>query len=311
MPSIRANTMICLGIVGKELDSAQRKSVLVPAIGRLLRDPFAHSRVAAITALRDVGPGVLTPREYASKVLPLVSPLLLDPAQSVREIAFKLVRTIVNDLEVRCLGHCLRSFVITRPTSLLRRERAVAWSIRNGSERSRRRGSASSRMHPVGDTLGQLSKPSGPTPTDQASSPKPCHPSREACWDHPTPITRRIMRRRNPTGRQRQRQQQEQQQQQRLARGRWEHSRYHDHSPAARRVPHDSSNGHLSSSPPPPLRLHQRSVLLQRLRLHQRPVLLQRQRAAGTTTGATSGRASHRRARLWRNQRRPEIRLRP
>lgn len=94
--------MICLGIVGRDLDPAQRKSVLVPAIGRLLKDPFAHSRVAAISALRDVGKGVLTPREYASKVLPLVTPLLLDPAQSVREIAFQLVRRIVDDLEVRC-----------------------------------------------------------------------------------------------------------------------------------------------------------------------------------------------------------------
>ena len=99
-PAVRTNTVICLGKIADLLSPAARKKVLIPAFTRALRDPFPHARAAGLRALNaSHSKAQAEPDTLAAKVLPVICPLLVDPAPEVRGVAFQTLRSIVGSIE--------------------------------------------------------------------------------------------------------------------------------------------------------------------------------------------------------------------
>lgn len=88
--SIRTNTVIFFSKLAPYLTETTRQKLLLPAFTRALKDSFKPCRLAALQS-------TLKAKEYfdpagvASKVLPVVTPQLLDPAKDVRREAFAAV----------------------------------------------------------------------------------------------------------------------------------------------------------------------------------------------------------------------------
>lgn len=87
-PSIRTNTTILLGRLAPSLNLATRKSVLIPAFSRSLKDPFVHARVAGLMALMATSEA-FDKDDLAKQVLPAVCPALVDKERLVRDQAAK------------------------------------------------------------------------------------------------------------------------------------------------------------------------------------------------------------------------------
>ncbi|KAI1441547.1 ARM repeat-containing protein [Annulohypoxylon stygium] len=89
-PGIRTNTTICLGKIAKNLGASSRTKVLIAAFTRSLRDPFVHARNAALMALAATGE-YFTEEDCAMKILPAISPSLIDKEKLVRDQANKAI----------------------------------------------------------------------------------------------------------------------------------------------------------------------------------------------------------------------------
>jgi hypothetical protein len=98
-PSIRANTTVLLGNIAHFLGAAACKRILLNAFTRALRDVFPPSRIAALKALMATAP-FHSPQDVASRVVPCLSPMMLDTTAEVRQIACK-VRSLFLAIGVR------------------------------------------------------------------------------------------------------------------------------------------------------------------------------------------------------------------
>ncbi|KAI3630247.1 hypothetical protein MIR68_011682 [Amoeboaphelidium protococcarum] len=96
--AIRANTVICLGKICKFMSEQTRKKLLIQSFCRSLKDPFVPARTAALSALTATAE-YYTAADQASKIMPVVVPLLVDSAKSVRDASFKLIRVYLGKLE--------------------------------------------------------------------------------------------------------------------------------------------------------------------------------------------------------------------
>lgn len=89
-PSIRANTTVLLGNIAPSLGASACKRVLLNAFARALRDVYPPSRTAALRAL--VATAVYhPPQAVAARVVPAISPLMLDPQPDVRKAATQVL----------------------------------------------------------------------------------------------------------------------------------------------------------------------------------------------------------------------------
>ncbi|KAI1113948.1 armadillo-type protein [Nemania sp. NC0429] len=89
-PGIRTNTTICLGKIAKNLGTSNRTKVLIAAFTRSLRDPFVHARNAALMALAATSEH-FTEEDCATRILPVISPSLVDKEKLVRDQANKTI----------------------------------------------------------------------------------------------------------------------------------------------------------------------------------------------------------------------------
>lgn len=89
-PGIRTNTTICLGKIAKYLGTSNRAKVLIAAFTRSLRDPFVHARNAALMALA-VTVEYFSDEDCATRLIPAVSPLLIDKEKLIRDQANKTI----------------------------------------------------------------------------------------------------------------------------------------------------------------------------------------------------------------------------
>ena len=80
--SIRTNTCILIGRLGPTLGYNTRRKVLVPAFARALKDIFSHARVAGMMAFM-ANIDSFEAEDLATKVIPTISPALLDKEKSV------------------------------------------------------------------------------------------------------------------------------------------------------------------------------------------------------------------------------------
>lgn len=87
-PSIRANTTVLLGNIASLLGETACKRILLNAFTRALKDAFPPSRVAALKALMATS-HYHSPEDVAQRVVPSLSPMMLDGADDVRKAACK------------------------------------------------------------------------------------------------------------------------------------------------------------------------------------------------------------------------------
>jgi SCY1-like protein 1 len=97
-PGIRTNTTILLGKISKNLTESTQRKVLIPAFARSVKDPFPPARNAGLMALAATA-DYHDPVDIATKALPCVTPLMLDPEKSIRTQAFKTAEQLIKRLE--------------------------------------------------------------------------------------------------------------------------------------------------------------------------------------------------------------------
>ncbi|XP_076313835.1 LOW QUALITY PROTEIN: N-terminal kinase-like protein [Tachypleus tridentatus] len=95
---IRTNTTVCLGKIASYLHPQTRQKVLIPAFSRAMRDPFPPARTAGILAL-SATQSYYTLRDCATRILPALCALTVDPDKSVRDQAFKAAKGFLSKLE--------------------------------------------------------------------------------------------------------------------------------------------------------------------------------------------------------------------
>ena len=94
---IRTNTTICLSKIAPFLAVDMRKSVLLQAFTRALRDPFAPARSAGLLSL-SATIDMYSPADVAARLLPAIAPLLLDQDTGVRQAAHQCASNVVERL---------------------------------------------------------------------------------------------------------------------------------------------------------------------------------------------------------------------
>ncbi|KAG0712865.1 N-terminal kinase-like protein [Chionoecetes opilio] len=95
---IRTNTTVCLGKVAGNLHPDVRQKCLVSAFLRATRDPFPPARTAGVLALAATQQ-FYTLQDVASKILPSLCMLTLDPERNVREAVFKVLKGFLSKVE--------------------------------------------------------------------------------------------------------------------------------------------------------------------------------------------------------------------
>jgi SCY1-like protein 1 len=91
--SIRTNTVIFFSRLAPYLTETTRQKMLLPAFVRAMKDPFTPCRLAALKSTLKAKE-FFDPMGIASRVMPAITPQLLDPSAEVRREAF----TAVDDL---------------------------------------------------------------------------------------------------------------------------------------------------------------------------------------------------------------------
>ncbi|CAH1262011.1 SCYL1 [Branchiostoma lanceolatum] len=95
---IRTNTTVCLGKIACHLNPQTRQKVLGSAFTRAMKDPFPPARIAGVMAMA-ANQKYFPLKDAASKALPTLCTLTVDPEKGVRDQAFKAIRCFVDSLE--------------------------------------------------------------------------------------------------------------------------------------------------------------------------------------------------------------------
>lgn len=172
-PGIRTNTTIVLGKIAKNLGTSTRAKVLIAAFSRSLRDPFVHARNAALMALAATGE-YFTEEDCANRIIPSVSPLLVDKEKLIRDQANKTIEVYLQKI---------RKAAASMPDSALPPETTSAGGPRMSTPQPTESSSAasawagwaiSSFTNKLSAAAGDIQPSSnGSTPAAAAPSPKP------------------------------------------------------------------------------------------------------------------------------------------
>lgn len=95
---IRTNTTVCLGKIASDLHPDVRQKCLISAFTRAMRDPFPPARIAGVMALAATQQ-YYPLQDVASKVLPNLCHLTLDPEKNVRDAVFRVLKGFLGKLE--------------------------------------------------------------------------------------------------------------------------------------------------------------------------------------------------------------------
>jgi SCY1-like protein 1 len=96
-PSIRTNSMVLIIKVTPRLTAVQQEKLLLPSLQRGLSDSFDPCRLACLNAILQYPE--FKPEEYANRVLPIVTPKLVDASADVRSKAFEVVHKSLGILK--------------------------------------------------------------------------------------------------------------------------------------------------------------------------------------------------------------------
>lgn len=112
---IRTNTMIYFGKLAPHLTDIGRNKLLLPAFCRAMKDPFTPCRLEALRFAKTVKQ-YFDPPSMATKVLPAVTPFLLDPNADVRRECFQLVDELL--FMIRQVGQAMGTTTTEEPNNV-------------------------------------------------------------------------------------------------------------------------------------------------------------------------------------------------
>ncbi|KAM4554974.1 N-terminal kinase-like protein [Odontesthes bonariensis] len=95
---IRCNTTVCLGKIASYLNAGTRQRVLISAFSRATKDPFPASRSAGVLGFAATH-NYYSITEIAGRILPTLCAVTVDPDKSVRDQAFKAIKSFLSKLE--------------------------------------------------------------------------------------------------------------------------------------------------------------------------------------------------------------------
>jgi len=95
---IRANSTVCLGKIAKHLNSQTQQTILIPTLLRTLRDRFPPARQAAVAGLL-TNESMICVKDCATKVMPALCHLCIDPEMNIRQLAFKSLRLLIERVQ--------------------------------------------------------------------------------------------------------------------------------------------------------------------------------------------------------------------
>lgn len=95
---IRCNTTVCLGKIASYLNAGTRQRVLISAFSRATKDPFPASRSAGVLGFAATH-NYYSVTEIAARILPNLCAITVDPDKSVRDQAFKAIKSFLTKLE--------------------------------------------------------------------------------------------------------------------------------------------------------------------------------------------------------------------
>uniref|UniRef100_A0A8D3CB87 N-terminal kinase-like protein n=1 Tax=Scophthalmus maximus TaxID=52904 RepID=A0A8D3CB87_SCOMX len=95
---IRCNTTVCLGKIASYLNAGTRQRVLISAFSRGTKDPFPASRSAGVLGFAATH-NYYSVTEIAARILPTLCAITVDPDKSVRDQAFKAIKSFLSKLE--------------------------------------------------------------------------------------------------------------------------------------------------------------------------------------------------------------------
>ncbi|XP_054453276.1 N-terminal kinase-like protein [Anoplopoma fimbria] len=95
---IRCNTTVCLGKIASYLNAGTRQRVLISAFSRATKDPFPASRSAGVLGFAATH-NFYSVTEIAARILPTLCAVTVDPDKSVRDQAFKAIKSFLSKLE--------------------------------------------------------------------------------------------------------------------------------------------------------------------------------------------------------------------
>jgi SCY1-like protein 1 len=96
--SIRTNSVIFIAKLAPHLSEVSKQKMLLPAYRRGMRDTFAPCRLAALQSTLQ-SKSLFSIHDLATSIAPSVMPLTLDPMPDVRKEAFRVLQTLLKDLE--------------------------------------------------------------------------------------------------------------------------------------------------------------------------------------------------------------------
>lgn len=95
---IRCNTTVCLGKIASYLNAGTRQRVLISAFSRATKDPFPASRSAGVLGFAATH-NYYSVTEIAGRILPTLCAVTVDADKSVRDQAFKAIKSFLSKLE--------------------------------------------------------------------------------------------------------------------------------------------------------------------------------------------------------------------
>lgn len=95
---IRANTTVCLAKIAKLLSAETQSTILLPTFIKVMRDPFPPARHAAIAGVT-TNESLFKDVDCATKIMPSLCHLCIDPETNVRRLAFHSLKVFVDRLE--------------------------------------------------------------------------------------------------------------------------------------------------------------------------------------------------------------------
>ena len=115
--SIRTNAVIFIAKIAPSLSEISREKMLLPAYARAMKDVFTPCRMSALQSLGK-SQELFSRSDLACKVLPAITPLLMDPITDVRKAAFQVVNNLLRILEVESdrLAHLAQRQAELQPT---------------------------------------------------------------------------------------------------------------------------------------------------------------------------------------------------
>eukprot|EP00934_Nitzschia_sp_Nitz4_P005391 Nitzschia sp. Nitz4//scaffold223_size33660//22988//25472//NITZ4_007873-RA/size33660-augustus-gene-0.19-mRNA-1//1//CDS//3329542625//5381//frame0 len=115
-PAIRTNAVIFIAKIAPNLSEVPRDKMLLPAYARGTSDTFAPCRTSSLQSIAK-SVELFSKADLAAKVLPVVSPLLMDPIADVRKEAFRVLNGLVRMLQQESdrLAHVAQRQAVEQP----------------------------------------------------------------------------------------------------------------------------------------------------------------------------------------------------